>query len=158
VSFLVDGYNFLFRIQGLKKGSLEKMRNAFIETLDQELGCFKATVFIIFDSAEQIKPYAQCAHCEHLDVLYAPKGQTADQYILELVEISRTPKILTVVTSDTGLARQCQCLGAKTLSIDAFIQLMVKKGKKGICRPPAYQETPAEIQRLLKIFEKRLKE
>lgn len=134
------------------------MRNAFIETLDEELGCFKATVFIIFDSAEQMKPYAQCAHCEHLDVLYAPKGQTADQYILELVEISRTPKILTVVTSDTGLARQCQYLGAQTLSIEEFIQLIVKRGKKGICRPPSFQETPAEIERLLIIFEKRLKE
>lgn len=132
------------------------MRSAFIETLNEQLGCFRCTVFIVFDSAHQMSPYAQCAQCEHLDVLYAPKGRTADQYILELIEISRSPKSLTVVTSDTGLARQCHYLGAKTLSIEQFMELIVKKGKKGICRPPCYQETPAEIERLLKIFEKRL--
>lgn len=157
MSFLIDGYNFLFRIEGLKKGSLEKRRQHFIAVLDQELGCFKTSVFIIFDSSQQMHSYAQCAHYEHLDVLYAPKGQSADEYILELIEISRTPKTLTVITSDAGLARQCQALGARTLSIEDFMLLVVKKGEKGVCRPISFQETPAEMERLLKAFEKKLK-
>ena len=156
MSFLIDGYNFLFRIEGLKKGSLEKKREHFIDILDQELACFKSTVFIVFDSAQQMSHFAQCAHREHLDILYAPKGQSADEYILELVEISRSPKTLTVVTSDTGLARQCQHMGARTISIEDFIALIVKKVKKSICKPPCYRETPSEIERLLKAFERKL--
>ncbi|MBS0628705.1 MAG: NYN domain-containing protein [Verrucomicrobia bacterium] len=157
MSFLIDGYNFLFRIEGLKKGSLKKRRIHFIQILDQELSCFKASVFIIFDSSQQLHPYAQCAHYEHLDVLYSPKGQSADEYILELISISRTPKTLTVITSDTGLARQCHAMGAHTLSIEDFMLLVVRKGKKGICRPLCFQESPAEMERLLKEFEKRLR-
>lgn len=156
MSFLIDGYNFLFRIEGLKKGSLEKKREQFIAILDRELICFKLPVYIIFDSSQQMSPYAQCAHCEHLDVLYAPKGKTADEYILELIEISRTPKILTVVTSDAGLARQSQALGAKTISIDDFVILIVKKIKKSSCQAPSYKETPSEMERLLRAFERKL--
>lgn len=158
MSFLIDGYNFLFRIEGLRKGSLEAQRQHFIEILNHELSCFRASVFIVFDSASQLHPYAQCAHCSHLDVLYAPKGQSADQYILELIEISRSPKTVTVITSDAGLGRQCRALGAKTLSIEDFLVLITRKRQKRICRPPPIQETVAEMERLLREFEKRLRD
>jgi len=158
VSFLIDGYNFLFRIEGLKKSSLEKKREQFVDILNIELACFKTQVFIVFDSAKQERCYAQCAHFEHLDVLYAPKGQSADEYIIELIEISRTPKTWTVVTSDAGLARQCQHLGAMTVSIEDFICLIDKKSKTNCPRKTEYRDSPSEMERLLKAFEERLKD
>lgn len=158
MSFLIDGYNFLFRIEGLKKGSLEKKRKAFIEILDKQLEHFTShTFFVIFDSAQQLCDYAQCSHCSHLDVLYAPKGQSADEYIIELVEISRNPKTVTVITSDSSLARDCKHLGAKTLTIEEFVTLIVKKANRKIHRTSSFVETPFEMERLLKAFEERLK-
>ncbi len=157
MSFLIDGYNFLFRIEGQKEKSLEEKREAFICTLNRELACFKASISLIFDSAEQQREYAQCAHLQNLDILYAPKGKTADEYIIELVEISKSPKTLTVVTSDGGLSRQCQQMGAKTLSIEAFVVIIVKKGKEPCRGKPCYRESPSQLERLLKIFEEKLR-
>lgn len=158
MSFLIDGYNFLFRIEGLRKGSLEQQRRHFIEVLDRELACFRASVFVIFDSAQQSRPFAQCVHCSHLDVLYAPKGQSADHYILELIEISKSPKLLTVISSDSGLVRQCRALGANTLSVEDFLILIARKGRKRVCRPMPIQDAPREIERLLREFERRLRD
>ena len=158
VSFLIDGYNFLFRLEGAKGASLEKKRDAFIHTLNQELASFKSHVSVVFDSAEQFHDYAQKTPLEHLEVLYAPKGKSADEYIIELVEISKNPKILTVVTSDNGLAGQCQQLGAKTKSIEEFLKVIVKKTRSKPAAKPDNTESPAEVERLLAAFEKRLRE
>ncbi|NGX37527.1 MAG: hypothetical protein K1000chlam2_00683 [Chlamydiae bacterium] len=155
--FLIDGYNFLFRLHGEQGQSLEKRRVSLIETLNQELSAFKGNISVIFDSSEQIRDFAQSAKLKNLEVIYAPKGQTADAYIIELAEQNRSPKMLTVVTSDGGLARQCQHIGTQTVSIEEFITFVMKKRKKIPKDKPAYKESTAEMERLMKIFEERLK-
>ena len=155
--FLIDGYNFLFRLPEAQGQSLEKRRESLIEILNQELSAFKGNISVIFDSSEQIRDFAQCAKLKNLDVVYAPKGQTADNYIIELAQQSKSPKMLTVVTSDGGLARQCQHIGTQTVSIEEFIAFMMKKRKKIPKDKPIYKESTAETERLIKIFEERLK-
>ena len=155
--FLIDGYNLLFRIHGASGQSLEKRRESLIETLNQELVSFKGNISVVFDSSEQIRDFPQSAKLKNLDVVYAPKGQTADAYIIELAEQCRSPKMVTVVTSDGGLARQCQHIGTQTVSIEEFIAYVIKKRKKSPKDKPVYKESNAEIERLIKIFEEKLK-
>lgn len=156
MQYLIDGYNFLFRLGEGKKKSLEQAREALIAALNEKLHVFRAPVSIVFDSSEQIRDFAQSAKLPNLDVLYAPKGLTADEYMIELVEQAKNPKNTTIVSSDGGLARQCQHLGAKTLSIDEFLHLLQKRNGKKPSVKPIYKETSHETERLLKIFEKKL--
>jgi predicted RNA-binding protein with PIN domain len=81
---------------------------------------------------------------------------TADAYIIELVDQSRTPKTLTVVTSDTGLANQCRSLRAHATTIEAFINLIVEKTSIKEEEKPTQKLSDTELERLQKIFEKRL--
>lgn len=127
MDYIIDGYNFMFRIQEQKKGSFEKARNTLISLLNEELRIIKTHVSVVFDSSEQIREFAQSAILENIEVIYAPKGLSADEYIIEIVEQSKNPKTLNIVTSDSGLARQCQHLGAKTTSIDDFVALITKR-------------------------------
>lgn len=154
--YLIDGYNFLFRLAAKKGKSLEERRESLICLLNEQLAPFKGGAAVVFDSAEQIREFAQCAPLDHLEVLYAPKGLTADCYIIELAEQSKSPKTITVVTSDSGLARQCQHIGTNTLSIEDFIALTLKRNKKRPQGKPSYNDSKAEIERLRKIFEDRL--
>lgn len=153
--YLIDGYNFLFRIP-TKKAALEQKRESLIRILNQELHSFKAHINIIFDSSEEIREFAQKKVFNHLEVIYAPKGKTADEYILELVHFSKNPKILTIVTSDNALAKQCHHAGASSCTIEQFIALLMKRNHVSKSTKPNYKETPAEIKRLLKIFEEKL--
>lgn len=155
--YYIDGYNFMFRLEGSQKRSLEERRCSLIDLLNSALQTLKVPVSIIFDSSETIREFPQCAVLSHLEVLYAPKGLTADAYIIELVDQSANPKIITVVTSDSGLARQCQHLGAKVMPIDEFLAFLLKKQKSAPCEKPSYRECKNERERLRKIFEERLK-
>ncbi len=154
--YLVDGYNLLFRLESSKKKNLQKRREELIELLNIELACFKSRVSVIFDSAEQIREFPQIAKLDNLEIIYAPKGQTADQYIIELVELSRSPKTLTVVTSDGGLTRQCRHIGSQILTIEAFIAFVIKKNQKKCIGKPCPPQDKKELERLRKIFEERL--
>lgn len=154
--YLIDGYNFLFRLESTKEKSLEKRRESLVCLLNEQLATFKGGAAVIFDSAEQIREFAQCAKLEHLEVLYAPKGLCADKYIIELAEQSKSPRTLTIVTSDSGLARQCQHIGTNTLSIEEFSLLIMRRNQKKPKSKPSYCDSTAEIERLRKIFEDRL--
>lgn len=153
--YLVDGYNLLFLVCQ-KQASLESRRDNLIDLLNQELSFLKGRCSLIFDSAEQIRECPECAFVENLEVIYTPKGLTADAYIIELAEQNRAPKTLTVVTSDSGLARQCKHIGTHVLSIEAFLTFIAKKNRKKEKPKPENRATKAEIERLRKIFEERL--
>lgn len=157
MDYIIDGYNFMFRIQDQKrKESFEKARETLIALLNEELRAIKTHASVVFDSSEAVREYAQSAFLKNIEVVYAPKGLTADEYIIELVEQSKSPKTLTVVTSDSGLARQCQHLGAKTISIEDFVALIARRNEQKPLSKPHYKEHPQQLERLRKIFEDKL--
>ena len=153
--YYVDGYNFLFRICH-KVDPLEEKRNQLIDLLNEELQFLKGRCSLVFDSRDQVRDCPQCAFLENLEVIYTPRGLTADHYIIELVEHSQAPKAITVVTSDSGLGRVCRHLGSHVMTIDDFITFILKKTKKREPSKPQYTSSDAEIERLRKIFEERL--
>lgn len=158
--YYIDGYNFLFRLQGKAKTALERKRQSLIDLLNEELSSAHLHVSIIFDSSEQIKDYAQSFRLSHLEIIYAPRNQTADEYIVELIENKKNPKMYTVVTSDTALARECKQNGTYVLSIEEFSALIVtkKQKKQKSSLKSSHKEVPSQMKRLLQIFEERLKE
>lgn len=155
MEYWIDGYNFLFRVDP-KRASLEERRRSLCTNLDQMTELLALSVILVFDGAEEHIPYATRHFFHKVEVVYTMKGQTADLYLLEVA--TRNKKIeTTIVTSDKILAKQCREKGAKTLSIEAFIELLMKKLQKENTKVKESKPSAAsqrEIERYLKIFER----
>ncbi len=146
--YYIDAYNLLFKLQ-IKSSSLQKQREALLTTLKPYSSL---NLTLVFDGHE----ICERSHFGDLEVIYT-QGETADDYIIKEIENSPKPSSHTVVTSDRPLATTAKNLGAKILSIPEFLTLISKKGKKKQVEK-TFTETPAEIKRLLAIFEKKLKD
>ena len=153
--FLIDGYNLLFSLINSKK-SLQTLRQELIEYLKKEFARKEIKGTLIFDGAHRRDEESGLSYPTPLVVAYAPKDQSADEYILEKLEISKNPKIITVVTNDRGLIRHAKSAGAKTQGNEDFIHWLKKKKKP--TREVEAKDSPKNIERLLKIFEKKLEE
>ena len=155
--YLIDGYNLLFALQKKQKPSFEKKRKELIEELDILLSSLSLKGKIVFDSQDQHCDYAPSANKASLEVIYAPRGYSADDYILERLEEKKELYLITVVTSDGALKRHCLCFRVKVLSINEFLSMMdEKKIKKKRSNPkPNYLPNEREKQRWLTLFEQK---
>ncbi|MBF5060146.1 NYN domain-containing protein [Candidatus Neptunochlamydia vexilliferae] len=151
--YIIDGYNFFFKLEE-DVLPLEKKRESFIAFLDEEAR--NLNILLVFDSHEQnAGVFATKRKLKNIEVSFSPKNLSADAYILELLEWDA--KDTTLVTSDKPLAKKASYLGVKTLSINGFVSLMVKKQKKP-SEKPEMRETEANIKRLLKEFNREIDE
>lgn len=157
--YLIDGYNFLFRTSG-KGSSLEKKRQALLELLNEELAPLRLNVSIVFDGADPIRRYAQSGQYDSLEVVYTSDDQNADEYLIERVQRAKHPTQYVLVTSDRALAQSCRSLGARTFTIEAFLQFIEKKQKSMQNKEvkAAFRLPSREMKRLLEIFEKKLRD
>lgn len=156
--YIIDGYNFLFRLPQKKGASLETRRKILVDSLREELSEFPAHALLIFDSGDEVCDYAQVAKWPHLDVIYAPRHQSADDYIVELIEQEQNPHMVTVVTSDAELAKLCKYHHVRIATIEEFLFLIRKKQnkKEQLREEKKKKDLPSEIERLRKIFEEKL--
>lgn len=150
--YILDGYNLIFSLIDSKE-SLKNLRQKIILSLQQQFAQRKISGLLVFDGSHRRDEESGLSYPSPLIVAYTPKGQSADAFIVEQVEISSHPKHITVVTNDKGLARHVKSLGAKVMANHEFITWLGKRKKKKKLKEPA--DTPENIDRLLKIFEDR---
>ncbi len=111
---------------------------------------------IVFDGSHRRDEESGLSYPSPMELAFTPKGQSADENILEKIEALKNRKNATVVTNDLGLKRQASAFGAKTMSNDEFLEWLLKRAvKKKVKRLPI-KDSPREIERLTKIFEERL--
>lgn len=152
--YLIDGYNLLFFCRTGERRSLEAERKALVAWLQQAFARMKCKATLVFDGAHTKGEESGRAYPSPLEVVYAPKGQSADAYIVEMLETAKNPKIFVTVTNDRGLHRHARSFGAKVESNGDFLARL-KKQKEGTKQRRLVTETPSEIARLTQIFEKR---
>jgi len=151
--YIIDGYNLIFSLTE-SKDSLQVLREKTVHSLKILFAKRKISGTLVFDGAHRRDEESGLSYPSPLTVAYAPKGQSADDYIVELLEISKNPKQCTVITNDKGLSRHAKSHRAHVLSNQDFISWLKKpKKKQGNVEPV---ETKRNIDRLLKIFEERL--
>jgi len=155
--YFIDGYNLLFKI--LKKiHPLQKKRLDVIKALNQKVEEWGWDVTIVFDGSKEAPKEVSRGHFKSLEVVYTPKGLTADDYILETLTFLLPKVRCTVISSDRELSGRAKQLGAKTLSIEDFLSSLVQKKKiKKTSLPKGAKDSDTQFFRLLKIFEERLK-
>lgn len=152
--YLVDGYNLIFSLIE-SKDSLRTLRQKVIQSLQQQFAKRKISGTLVFDGAHRRDEESGLSYPSPLIVAYAPKGESADAYIVELIQTASNPKQIVVVTNDKGLIRHAKSAGAKAMGNEEFIEWLHKPKKKKTVKEP--KETQQNIDRLLKIFEERLK-
>ncbi|MCI0488238.1 MAG: NYN domain-containing protein, partial [Blastocatellia bacterium] len=102
MAYIVDGNNVMGQRPGWHRDKSHARRR-----LVEEVAAFartkKARVTVVFDGAPDQALPEGAAH-RGVKVLYAERGSDADTRIERIVESSRDPRGLTVVTSDRRLA------------------------------------------------------
>lgn len=159
--YLVDAYNLLFRYGHKKRSSLEENRKALIQDINTAAQALNLDITLVFDGKGDHLPYALRSHIDALTIVYTPSHQTADEYILQEVEMSNHPSTITVVSNDTELACKSALHGAQALSLKAFIhriekKQLQKKQRHAVTIEP--QDSAQHIARLLALFEKELRD
>lgn len=153
--YFIDGYNLLFSWNE-SHGTLHIQRGKLIRWIQKEFGKMSLQGAVVFDGAHKRGEESGLSYPSPLEVAYTPKGQTADQYILEQIEGLKNRRAVTVVTNDLGLRRHARCMEAKTQSNESFLSWLLKRSKMRKAKPRTITESPQQIKRLLEIFEDRL--
>jgi len=113
---------------------------------------------IVFDGAHRRDEEYGLSYASPMEIAYTPKGQSADQYILELIELTKNKRDIVLVTNDQMLKRNAKAFGVKNLSVQAFLHWIETRKRKKKSQKPSMQESNLEMKRLLKIFEERFRE
>ena len=116
--YIVDGNNVMGQIPGWHRDK-SKARRVLLEKLAAFIRVKKTRVTAVFDGApDPIAPEGSAFH--GVKVLYAAPGSDADARIEQLVDSSKNPRGLTVVTSDRHLAFLVKSRGATVIRSGQF--------------------------------------
>lgn len=128
--YLIDGYNFLFRL--LHRGEdVRKIRDKFVADLIRKVNASQMSVLLVFDSKYQEGETSKKQE-GLLDILYTNEGESADDWLLKELKAVKNPRLVTVVTSDRRLAMHCRMKGAFTMEVKDFQALLEKRVKKKV--------------------------
>ncbi len=92
-----------------------------------------------------------------LDILFTPKGLTADEYILECLWTPEAKKNYCVVTQDKGLRRKVKEEGVRVIDFATLYKQLDKKKQDRFKLKEDIPLSPKWVQRYSEIFEKRYK-
>ncbi len=158
--YYIDGYNFLFRLCHKRRNPLQARRESLVKRFNERVEELGLDITIVFDGEEL--PYGDYTrgHWRSVEVVYTHEGLSADDYILEQLALSRHPAVETVVSCDRQLISKSHLLGASSMSIEVFLSFLEKKQQKRLRAIPIREavDSRAQIERLQKIFENRLRE
>jgi len=152
VPLLVDGHNLIGR---LEKPSLEDADDE--EVLVRLLGSYRArtgkSITVVFDPGGAFA-LPQSRRYRGIDVVFAPHGRSADAVIVQRVKKDRDPRRWLVITSDQGLAKRVQGLGARVQSAETFARQLgppEPEGERLLWKEATL--SPDEIEEWLDLFE-----
>jgi len=141
--YVLDGYNIIKQLPSQSKKKLKFSRNALVQFIEgnRPQGSRKNKVTIVFDGKEDVLPYKIETSAE---IIFTRK-ESADDNIKRIVEKSKNPKQIVVVTDDRELRFFVRRLGAKIMSVNEFISVK-DKGRQKILKEDK-KVIPANIER-----------
>lgn len=146
--YYIDGYNLLFRMTQFDKG-LQAERENLLQDLNQKISLLKLDVSIVFDAAFQTGGRSR-THLDALEILYTGEGETADEYILDVLSQTPNPRQEIVVTSDKILAAQVRHLSAKVEAVEEFMRWLNRSYENRLKRPEQAKPTKKQVQQIQK--------
>ena len=145
---LIDGYNFLFAIG---KGPHQADRSYLIQLLEAYKNRKHVDITVVFDRKTGNPAEGRQVLLEHgIKLVFSAPAQEADEIICQIVESSKNPKDLLVVSSDkAGVSKYCRKLGAAVTESQDFFSFLTKGtgGHRGL--PVQGQEEGDEKPKVL---------
>ena len=139
MQFLIDGYNLLF-FHLTPNEDLKRNREELITLLDTKLKVLGIQATVVFDGFTQMKNQTNHQYFEALTIIFSTKDQTADK----------------------NLSQQCRNLGSHCKTPKSFLKDIAKKQSENESlsqnEKQEYEDSKTNIERLLALFEKKLKE
>lgn len=159
-SYIIDGYNVIHALGMIQKqvdpGGLEASRRRLLDFLSEAFRDDAGRVTVVFDAKQAPRgvPRQQTYHGLHIH--FAPKDQSADDWIEHLIENDAQPRALVVVSNDLRLQNAARQRGALGWSHEALLDFLEKRPTSTAA--PAQEEkggqlSPEETKRWLKEFE-----
>jgi predicted RNA-binding protein with PIN domain len=155
VNYWIDGYNFFFRLTKDYQ-TMKQQEKDLLEGLYQAMMQLHSPMTVVFDGREKDPPEPLRRNLLSMNIVYTPSTQTADQYILEMLDSSFNPLDEMVISSDKELLTLAKQKGARTQTIEAFIQKLSTPKKGSIKEKKQQKETSTQFARLLEIFQRKL--
>ena len=120
MQLLIDGYNLL-HVTGVFANtvgpkSLERLHARFLDHLASLLGREQSErTTVVFDAKGRRAVGRRTMHHAGIAVLYAARHESADSYIVELLQAHHAPRQILVVSSDRAVQRAARRRRAKTV-------------------------------------------
>lgn len=120
--YLIDGHNLIGRVPGLRLDDPDDEAK-LIEQLHVYAQRIRKKMTVIFDPAlyqalPTSSPFAD------VKAVWAKRGSSADDVIVQRVQKARRPREIVVVTGDQALAGRVRAAGAQVLAPEAFLARM----------------------------------
>ena len=115
---LIDGYNVSLNSFG--DLSLELQRERTVACATNIEARYHPSCVIIFDGQSST---ARGRIQSKVHVVFSPSGVTADDVIVERVQVTPIERPIIVVTSDQNLAARARGLGCQTISSASFVSV-----------------------------------
>ncbi|SRR5260370_6109273 len=136
--YIVDGNNVMGQTVGWHRDKA-RARRELLKRLAGFARLKSARVTVAFDGAPD-QEFPEGSAFKGIQILYARRGSNADDRIVELVESSRDPRGITIVTSDRLLGIRVRQRGAKVLRSGEFRKQM--EAALDSQEPPAREGEP----------------
>lgn len=146
--FLIDGYNLMHRL-GLApprgSGRLDRCRANLLEWLERVHRRGPDSVTIVFDGREGIRQSASNDTNGGIRIQFSV-GRIADDLIEELIANERSPRNLTVVSSDRRIQESARRRGCAFWNCDEYLEWSADRGHAPPKPPklPDKPETPSD--------------
>jgi predicted RNA-binding protein with PIN domain len=134
VHYIVDGYNVINSDDMFVSNTLKDRRNRLIKFISEFIqhGSLKNSISVVFDSKSknlcESSSYSKTCMYD-IEVIFSDGILSADDIIVEIVDMSENPYNITVVTNDKGLIRRISASGAKHERVEIFLSKRIKHGK-----------------------------
>ncbi len=136
--YYLDGYNLLFR--AVRGGdNVTKRRQELIADLHNKISLVGLNVSLVFDS-KYFPGGSEKSNFDNLEIIFSSVGETADELILDALQAAPDPRKETVVTSDKKLAWYARLKGAKTVTVEEFIDLLNRRYRNKKAEKPTKSE------------------
>jgi predicted RNA-binding protein with PIN domain len=154
--YYIDGFNLLFK---MTKGyaDMRMRKREILLSLNTAAVLYTLDLTIVFDGKQVDQPLAVRTNLDELRIIYTPFHQTADTYLLSLLDYETDLDEITIISSDREVTGKAKQKGAHILSSENFLIFLDKKSKKQLREPvPSFQDNKNHIERLSQIFKKKL--
>lgn len=153
---IIDGYNYIlrqFHIDFGREYALWDAREKLIHQMIAYLGQKQLRITIVFDG-QDIKGIAKIRRPAGLSVLFSKAPYKADPLIIKLVQKAKNPTLITVVSSDVGLANVVKAYGCTITSSEDFAA-RISADHREIEHTNKYeaQLSPKEVEEWLRLFQ-----